>query len=103
MADLVEAGRGVEEKGGVSCWSWIRGLLFRCCHLRPVELQWRWESLLAVLRRRKGWSPLLVVAAAVGARCWLKEADGSAETGEGRRLGGSGSDEESDGELVRGC
>jgi len=56
-----------------------------------------------VLRRRKGWSPLLVVAAAVGARCWLKEADGSAETGEGRRLGGSGSDEESDGELVRGC
>jgi hypothetical protein len=56
-----------------------------------------------VLRRRKGWSPLLVVAAAVGARCWLKEADGSAETGEGRRLGGPGSDEESDGELVRGC
>jgi hypothetical protein len=56
-----------------------------CCHRRLLELRWRWERLLVVLRRRKGWSPLLVVAAAVGARCWLKEADGSAETGEGRR------------------
>lgn len=43
-----------------------------------------------------------MVATAVGAHCWL-EADGSAETGEGRCLGGSGSDEESGGELVHGC
>ena len=44
-----------------------------------------------------------MVATAVGARYWLKDADGSAETGEGQRLGGSGLDEESGGELVRGC
>jgi hypothetical protein len=49
MADLVDAGRGVEEKGGVSCWSWICGLLFRCCLLAGEEAgRWRLVSVEAV-------------------------------------------------------
>jgi len=77
---------GKRRKDGCCCVTWWRPALMekksaglivgfsclRCCHLRLLELRWRWERLLAVLRRRKGWSPLLVVAAAVRARCWLR-------------------------------